>query len=30
LRHQRGLGPHPQIPHPHARQAPNRGPDQGR
>jgi conjugative relaxase-like TrwC/TraI family protein len=30
LRHQRGLGPHPQIPDPRARQARDRGPDPGR
>ena len=30
LRQQRGLGPHPQIPDPRARHAPDRGPDPGR
>src|SRR4029453_7231990 len=30
LRHQRGLGPHPQLPDPRARQLPDRGPEPGR
>jgi hypothetical protein len=30
LRHQRGLGPHPQLPDPRARQLPDRGPGPGR
>jgi hypothetical protein len=30
LRHQRGLGPHPQIPNPRAHPTPDHGPDPGR
>jgi hypothetical protein len=30
MRHERGIGPHPHIPDPRARRAPDRGPDRGR